>query len=171
MPPGHAVGWAGRAVPLPEPGLTPVPKNQRTKRWERPRAALCPQSRCSKLRKHLALLLGRQGLFWGAGTIPGRARERCRGIRDSQRAGTWISTYCSHWKKGVFPFSQQAGRTARPQRGCSRAEEGGGSLVTPPLPFPASPASVSPVDNAATSEGPWGWQGHGPGEEKALSGD
>lgn len=44
-------------------------------------------------------------------------------------------------KCSLFPST---GDTARPQRGCSKAEQEGGSLV-PPLPFPAAPDSLSPA--------------------------
>lgn len=164
LKPCSGVGWQTCAAARTDP----LCQSTKEPRGGRGPEHLCVFNPGFKLRKYLGLLLGRQRPFWGAGSIPGNARERCQGTGDLPRMVKGLEpgeALIVPIGKQISPFSQHTGKPARLQR----RKVGAWCLPCPFQPLlPQFPPPANEFNDAATSEGPCGWQGHEPGEEKST---
>lgn len=168
LKPCNGVGWQTCARTDP---LCQSAKEPRGGRGSEQLCVLNPGVQAQKI--YLGLLLRRQRPFWGAGTLPGNdAKELGTFLRQSE--GWDLDKHLLFPLKTKFPLLpstqvEQPGRREAAAR--QRRKVGAWCLPCPSQPpLPQFPLPANELNNVATSEGPWGWQGHEPGEEKALSG-
>lgn len=166
---------------LLEPGLTlcaKAPKNQDVGETQSSSVSLIQGL---KLRKDLGLLLRRQETILGS-------RDHSWECRRMMPRNWGPSSDSSHGAKGwnldkhlLFPLknksplfpSTQVKQPGRREAAAKHRRKVGAWCLPCPLqpPLLQFPLHANEFNYVATSEGSWGWQGHEPGEEKALSGD